>query len=332
MADTKHLTLLEEDAPSPDHFNKHKEHLLISKIYEKEWEWAYVVDEVCTKYPYTLNRNGDLDYVLEEVEKSIKMWLTPITGTGRVVPGGLPDRKVVNKFTAVDQSAEYSRGKMKNNIEGLVRNTEPDEKDDSYVFTIFFHCREEERYYAHPDCDLCSAHCGPNSSGNRIGPEIHMFLPQRWASFATGINHVNHKEESPLTPMLIGKSGVHRGVLLHEMGHLYGIEDTYYVDNPNHYTHLAEVKARAKATKVLGYDPYPQRTGQNSVPSRIADIHNPTGGGKDRNGKYIGEFHPKSTMSCDYIADKKGRAMLAPDDKIGMWWLYNQVHMPKQTP
>ena len=103
IADTK-LTLLDNAEPDHQLYRARKEHLLISKIYKTEWTWAYVVDEECTKYPYTLNRYGDLNDVLEYVEEAIKMWLASITGTGLVVLGGVPNRKVVNKFTAVNQS------------------------------------------------------------------------------------------------------------------------------------------------------------------------------------------------------------------------------------
>lgn len=331
VADTKYLTLLEEDAAKPDSLTIYEEHLLISKIYEKEWKWAYVVDEVCTQYPYTLNRNGDLDYVLDEVKKSIKMWLAPITGPGRVVPGGLPDRKVVNKFTVVDQSAEYVRGKMKvtrGDREGLVRK-DPNKELDSYVFTIFFHCREDRYNYALPNCNVCSAHCNTTSfSGDRLGPEIHMFLPKRWASLATGINYADPKEESPLTPMWIGKSGVHRGSLLHEMGHLVGLSDTYYDDDPNHYTYVAEEKARAKYPN--GWPPRDGPNGHN--PRTMVDVHNPPADPNNLKHPFEG-YHPISTMSCGdndnvYPPDPKGRAMLAPDDEEGIWELYNQVHMP----
>lgn len=45
------------------------------------------------------------------------------------------------------------------------------------------------------------------------------------------------------------------------------------------------------------------------------DIHNPKGGGKDENGKYIGKFQSQSTMSCHYSADKQGSPKLIPDDE-----------------
>lgn len=319
IADTK-LTLLDDVEPEHQHHSDRKEHLLISRIYDKEWKWAYVVDEECTRYPYTLNSAGDLKAVLEYVEETIKMWLAPITGAGRVVPGGIPNRKIVNNFLPpVDQSIHYKRGKTKDRDEGLVRITPPNEELNNYVFTIFFHCRgnEEEDGWAYPDCNTCSAHCDPakgidTGPKNRITPEIHMYLPKRYRSFSTGIDHVDHNNESS-DPIWIGRSGVHRGHLLHEMGHLFGLSDTYYENDPDHYTYKAEQKIREEAFKKMGHDPYPSRTIAEPGPGRMVDPHNE------------GNFCPQSTMSCDYIVDKNDRPKLAPHDVDEIRRLYDQV-------
>ena len=393
-ADTKHLSLLDEDAAySPTVpgskeglFIIHKEDLLISRIYDPEWRWAYVIDEVCTKYPYTFNRYGDLNAVLAYVEKSIKMWLAPLkdTKTARVVPGGVLNRKVVNKFTAVDQSMYYERNRMSNGRPGLVRKAEPNEELDDYTFTIFFHCRgkgliSDRNAYARPYCDTClpcvssdavaeglvpilkpgaQATIQPVSWPKSINPEIHIFLPKRWRSFAGEFGAGKKQNENEfeekngkivrVNPMLIGNSSVLRGDILHEIGHLFGNADTYFLGHPlNNYVPVGEngrpyrhsidpeKKARDKAFKELGYDPYPPRSGAIGSPTNpitIADIRNPKGGGIDeKTGQYIGAFHPPSTMSCEYslktnpdpsVLDEKGEPKLAPDDIESIWDTY----------
>lgn len=321
VADPKGQTLIEEGEVASQHYLDHKEHLLISRIYDTEWRWAYVVDEECTKYPYTLNRYGDLKDVITEVENSIEKWLEPITGTGRVVPGGVPNRKVVNKFIAVDQSMYYERGTMKNGEDGLIRKAKPNERFNDYVFNIFFHCRGIDDAYARPDCDTCSTHCEPYDPDlgrlNRIAPDIHMFLPKRWRSLSQEYlnGYVQNIDESD-DPMLIGSSGVHRGDLLHEIGHLFGLSDTYYVDDPNHYTYQNEQIAIAAHTSEDSPNPWPTRSGTLGTatnPPTMADINNP------------GKYHPKSTMSCHYSVDKKDKPILVDDDVETLRRLYKRI-------
>lgn len=334
IAETKYLTSLEGTSDDAEFFRRNVGVFLISKIFERTWKFAYVVDKKCTQYPYTINSNSDLYKVIEAVKDGMRMWLRPVKDhiekKGYTTP-----RKVVDTFVGEDHSSYYNintKKKIAEQNDAAKQRTGVDVGPIGHdiVFTIFFYCELKGNNLPPQPSGWSFIKSGLGQVDHKLcansgTPEIHIFLPKRYRTFGRngGGDGSAQPEESNIgeeeNPTLVGDSGVSRGILLHELGHLFGLKDTYYKKG-YHHSEQADKEAEErhpgkwKGTKRK----HEKNINLKKEPEPLKDIHRP---GKYQRRSIMQGYGDRVVLETD----ENGRPVLLADDKEGVVALYEHA-------